>query len=272
MEYRYLKAFLLTARHLSFSKAAHELQIAQSAVSRQIKMLEEKLGSQLLIRSPNQIILTALGQEVFLALTDFDRNIELIFKRDVKPEIRVGILHGVLETWGIAFLAEAIDELPSNLVIEVERPDTILAKLARRELDLSITNENLQTETITSLKLFDEKLVVISRDPINLARVHEHRWITYAEEDWLPNIFKRKPSPDRIRVNSMTAIINLVRAGVGIAIVPTHILGDETTLHRQAVPIEQQPAMYLSMLNYTYLPPHLKPWVDRLKKAARNAS
>ena len=269
MEYRYLKAFLLTARHLSFSKAAQELKVAQSAVSRQIKCLEERLGAQLLIRSPNQIILTALGEEVLIALTDFDRNIERIFRRDMKSEIRVGILHGALETWAVTFLA-AIPDLPSSLVLEVEHPDVILKKLAHRELDLGITNENLQTETITSLKLFDEQLVVISRDPVDLKRVDEYRWITYAKEDWLPRLFKRKLSPDRIQVNSMTAIVSLVRAGMGIAIVPTHILGNEDKLHRQPVPLDKQPTMYLSMLNYTYLPAHLKPWVDRLKKAARN--
>ena len=58
MEYRYLKAFLLTAEHSSFSKAAQLLSIAQSAVSRQIKLLEESLGEELIIRSSKKVILT----------------------------------------------------------------------------------------------------------------------------------------------------------------------------------------------------------------------
>ena len=41
LDFRYLKAFMLTAKYSSFSKAAEELNIAQSAVSRQIKLLEE---------------------------------------------------------------------------------------------------------------------------------------------------------------------------------------------------------------------------------------
>ena len=41
----YLKAFLVTAKHLSFSKAAEEMRVAQSAVSRQVKLLEESLSS-----------------------------------------------------------------------------------------------------------------------------------------------------------------------------------------------------------------------------------
>ncbi|WP_393096157.1 LysR family transcriptional regulator, partial [Halobacteriovorax sp. ZH3_bin.1] len=44
MDYRYLRAFTLTAKYLSFSKAAAELKIAQSAVSRQVKLLEESMN------------------------------------------------------------------------------------------------------------------------------------------------------------------------------------------------------------------------------------
>ena len=44
VDYRYLKVFMLTAKHASFSKAAQELGIAQSAISRQIKLLEQSLG------------------------------------------------------------------------------------------------------------------------------------------------------------------------------------------------------------------------------------
>ena len=47
LDFRYLKAFMLTAKYSSFSKAAEELNIAQSAVSRQIKLLEDALGTDL---------------------------------------------------------------------------------------------------------------------------------------------------------------------------------------------------------------------------------
>ena len=61
-DYRYLKAFMVTARYLNFSKAAQELNIAQSAVSRQIKLLEESVGDQLIIRSSKKVLLTDKGR------------------------------------------------------------------------------------------------------------------------------------------------------------------------------------------------------------------
>ena len=57
-----LKAFEVSARHLSFRNAATELNITQSAVSRQVKKLEEFLEIQLIERRNRALILTDLGR------------------------------------------------------------------------------------------------------------------------------------------------------------------------------------------------------------------
>lgn len=57
-----LPAFEAAARHLSFTKAAGELFITQSAVSRQIQALEENLGTQLFERRTRALLLTEAGQ------------------------------------------------------------------------------------------------------------------------------------------------------------------------------------------------------------------
>ena len=64
-DYRYLRAFIFTGKHSSFSKAAMELRIAQSAISRQIKLLEQSLNQELIIRSSKKVILTDKGKELF---------------------------------------------------------------------------------------------------------------------------------------------------------------------------------------------------------------
>lgn len=58
---RILRAFEATARHRSFTRAATELNLTQSAVSHQIRKLEELLGVQLLERGRNSITLTEAG-------------------------------------------------------------------------------------------------------------------------------------------------------------------------------------------------------------------
>ncbi|MDC7987138.1 transcriptional regulator GcvA, partial [Rhodoplanes sp. TEM] len=58
-----LRAFEATARHLSFTQAATELNLTQGAVSHQIKNLEDMLGLKLFVRDGNAIRLTEAGQE-----------------------------------------------------------------------------------------------------------------------------------------------------------------------------------------------------------------
>ncbi len=62
MEYNYLKAFFEVAKQRNFTKAAETLNIAQSAVSRQISLLEYSLKKQLIIRSSRKVVLTPEGE------------------------------------------------------------------------------------------------------------------------------------------------------------------------------------------------------------------
>src|SRR4030095_2232474 len=74
-----LRGFEVAARHLSFTGAASELHGTQSAVSRQIKALEERLGLKLFRRLNRALLLTeegqALAQAVAAALADIERAI-----------------------------------------------------------------------------------------------------------------------------------------------------------------------------------------------------
>ncbi|MDF2115621.1 transcriptional regulator GcvA [Roseiarcaceae bacterium H3SJ34-1] len=69
-----LRAFEATARHLSFTRAATELNLTQGAVSHQIRGLEDMLGLKLFIREGNAIRITEAGQEYLssarLAITE----------------------------------------------------------------------------------------------------------------------------------------------------------------------------------------------------------
>src|SRR5215475_2163415 len=66
MEIRHLRYFCVLAEQLHFTKAAVLLNVAQPALSRQIKELEEELGTQLVERTNRRVRLTAAG-ELFLS-------------------------------------------------------------------------------------------------------------------------------------------------------------------------------------------------------------
>jgi DNA-binding transcriptional LysR family regulator len=62
MKLRHLRYFLAVAEASNFTKAAAQLQIAQPALSRQVKHLEDEIGVELLRRSPRGVTLTAEGR------------------------------------------------------------------------------------------------------------------------------------------------------------------------------------------------------------------
>lgn len=69
-----LKAFEATARHESFTKAAHELSVTQGAISQQVKGLEDELGIRLFRREHQRLAITDAGRSYLEVVRDaFDR-------------------------------------------------------------------------------------------------------------------------------------------------------------------------------------------------------
>ena len=64
-----LRAFEAAARHASFTAAASELNVTQAAISRMVRLLEERLNFQLFERRPNGLVLTAQGKALQPGLT-----------------------------------------------------------------------------------------------------------------------------------------------------------------------------------------------------------
>ncbi len=70
----WLRAFEAAARHLSFTNAAHELNLTQAAISKQVKLLELHLRQQLFVRLPRSLALTKSGEAYVPKVKDaFDR-------------------------------------------------------------------------------------------------------------------------------------------------------------------------------------------------------
>jgi len=63
-----LRAFEAAARHLSFKLAARELHVTPGAVGQQVKILEDRLGVQLIERLHKQLVLTPAGQDYVTAV------------------------------------------------------------------------------------------------------------------------------------------------------------------------------------------------------------
>ena len=73
-----LRSFEVAGRHLNFSRAAEEFNVTQSAVSHQMKLLEERLGARLFKRANNGLILTDAGQRLLPAVRDSFARLEKV--------------------------------------------------------------------------------------------------------------------------------------------------------------------------------------------------
>ena len=71
-----LQCFETAARHLSFTNAAQEMHMTQSAISKQVAQLEEMLNLSLFYRTPHRISLTPAGKTYYLEVLEILKHIE----------------------------------------------------------------------------------------------------------------------------------------------------------------------------------------------------
>lgn len=98
-----LKAFEAAARHLSFTRAAAELNVTQAAISHQVKGLEESLGLALFRRVNRSLLLTDEGQALYPDLGNaFDTiaaAVERLYERDQAGVLNLSTLDSIAASW-----------------------------------------------------------------------------------------------------------------------------------------------------------------------------
>jgi DNA-binding transcriptional LysR family regulator len=265
LDFRYLKAFMLTAKYSSFSKAAEELNIAQSAVSRQIKLLEDSLQEELIIRSSKKVILSEKGKELYQASQSFEKTSLQIFQREDQLPLSIGILEGLLKNWFTPLLTDYLKNQKRDVTVHVADMPELKSGIEESKFDVIFGVENIQSELVTSLKLFEEKLVLISKNEINRKKLNENRWVVFSNNDHLFKLSKIK-SESIVMVDSFSSIISLVKNDVGIAVVPDHLIRKEDQLKVQEFPGLPSSQIYLSTLNYKKMPERIQALCDIVKK------
>ena len=262
MDFRYLKAFVAVAETLSFTKAARSLKIAQPAVSRQIKLFEESLGTQLFVRSKQAVMLTPAGHRLFTQAKAFDDWCASDFKSAV-PELRTGAIQGVLESWLLKKLLELAPETLPNLRLHVMNDEAIRVAMMKGELDLGLTAAAIDNEQVSSRKLFEEKYRLISSFPVDHKKLHEYPWISSERTSYLSRLSKRQPKRF-IKVSSLLAIQKLVAAGLGIAVLPEHVIDPALGLRIDRKIALEPGQIYLCAPNYQLVPEPLRKMLAHL--------
>lgn len=106
-----LKCFEASVRHLSFTKASEELHLTQSAVSRQIRNLEEFLSRDLFIRLNKRLVLTGTGAAYYKEVVPLLDGMEsaclrMLHREDEKTTLTISSLPTLASYWLMPRLAE----------------------------------------------------------------------------------------------------------------------------------------------------------------------
>lgn len=144
LNYHHLFYFWMVCKEDGFAKAADRLRVSQSAVSIQVRQLEEFFGQKLMDRGPRRFKLTEAGQ-VVLAESEkiFSQGTDLVhYFRTGKmwKKFRVGAPGALSKNLQIKILKSAIDDPGVELSLEAGDPQLLLERLLNYQLDAVITD------------------------------------------------------------------------------------------------------------------------------------
>lgn len=245
---RQLLAFKALAETGSFTLAAKQLNLTQSAVSHSIKALEEDLGSPLINRLGRRIHLTQAG-DVFLA------SAERVFRQmqNVRADIEA------LDKWGAGRLrigagTTACQYILPTVIREFRQtfPDCQLSvipndarelveSLRANEIDLALTLTPESQDDISHQIVFEDTLQFAvapshpwaSRTYAPLSEIDQQTYVVYSKRSFTFELLRRHFRADGhdlsqvIELGSMEAIKELVKIGIGVGILASWVARNE---------------------------------------------
>ncbi len=167
-----LQTFEAAARHQSYSLAAQELHVTHSAVSQQMRQLEEVLGLALFERKGRQMQLTTAGKQLLQQIQPALRQIQsaLINARQqkIKPAIKVATLQSFATFWLLPRLGR-FHQLHPELSIHIQAAIGLI-NLERTKTDIAIRFGLGRWENYCAEPLLDDKLYTVCSPDFNAGR------------------------------------------------------------------------------------------------------
>ena len=248
-----LRVFHAVAAAGSLTHAGEQLDLSQSAVSRQISALEDELKVQLFSRHARGLILTEQGQRLY----DTTKNIfeqlqraseELLDNRD-KPsgDLRVTATVGIGTYWLAPRLRKFTDLYP-DIRIHLKLHDGEL-DLVHREADIALRMRQPVQSDLIQRKLFDVRYHVYGstdylarkREPNSIEDLDRHDVIVYGDApselskvNWLAEVGRKAgdPRPAILYVNNIIAMGKAIEMGIGLGALPDYFAHENEKLVR----------------------------------------
>jgi DNA-binding transcriptional LysR family regulator len=240
-ELRHVRAFLKVAELESFTRAAAELHVSQSALTVQVKQLEEELGVLLFDRNKRGVTITAAGRDLLAPLQRLVLDTEAIigYARDISAVRTGNISIAALPSIAADLVPRAMRIfLRSNPEVRITVHDVVADRVrelvAARAVDFGLGTANRKDRDIDASSLYQDHLAAFVPAAHRLAKQPEVSLRDLAECDLiLPN---RESSVRRMaegaltrfqitttvrhETNFMPTALAMVRRGLGVAILP----------------------------------------------------
>lgn len=247
-----LRAFEAAARHESAKQAAQELSVTATAISHQIRSLEDALGVSLFVRKPRQLELTHQGRELQLVLeTAFDSIgtvVERLKTTPVRQAVTLSTTPAIAVRWLLSWVCMLRDSHPDidlrfHASHEVVTLDGVTA-------DLAIRYGDGHWPGLVAEKLFDNTFIPVCSPLINLQDVEDlpkHSLIHFCPQttpiaplDWAGWQKKAKVSGLDVSAGLMfsdeTHAISAAIGGQGVALMSRSLIEDELAEGRLVQP------------------------------------
>ena len=226
-----LEALVALARCGTMQRAALELRVTQSAVSKRIAQLEEELKAPLLEPSGRGVKFTARGMVVVEGAKDVIRAYRgLVNPHTERPtgELTIGVSESVLGSWGARCLAAVAAALPEvSIVLHAHRSPVVMERVSAGEYAAGIVAGRAETHPGLHVQpLAEEEMVIVPRglQKVPLAKaVGNLHVIEVTAATWqsAERTLARRLDDSRLtlnvtgRVESFTALVQMARAGLG---------------------------------------------------------
>jgi len=245
-----LRAFEAAGRTGSMRRAADDIGVSHTVVSRHVKNLEHWMGRKLVLTSPRGAELTPDGQTLFAAVS---KGFELIARaaeglraRRVRGRLRIWCYSGLATRWlapRLSELEEALDGAEIDLTATEQKPD-----FSARQADVFIGFSVLPSLPVGSLPLVRPRMFPVAskswldrhgwphtlEDLADLPLIHEGNHVQW--DSWFQAIGYR---PERLRgpkLSNASISFDAALAGQGIALVNAFLAADELVSGRLIEP------------------------------------
>lgn len=252
-----LKYLLAVADHHSTTAAGRALAVNQSTVQRGLAKLERSIGQVLVQRHPSGYRLTAFGEQLLPRAREAERAMLALtqhiqtFQRDVSGVVRVTCPEPLMYRITQSTLLDRFHTRYPRLQVEFVMSDKYL-DLATDEVDIALRAGDTQDNALVGRKVGDS-LWAVYASPQYIARhgrgvrpddLARHLWVGFDEAmpnhratQWLQQV---APGAHVVaRNNSVLGLVYSVKAGIGLAALPTALGDAEPDLVKLLGPIPE---------------------------------